>query len=48
MSTEELATVHRELERELAARDERIRQLEEELAQLDADDDTPDDDKKPR
>ena len=28
--------------------DERIRQLEEELAQLDADDDTPDDDKKPR
>jgi GT2 family glycosyltransferase len=31
MSTEELATVHRELERELAARDERIRQLEGEL-----------------
>lgn len=31
MSTEELAIVHRELERELAARDERIHQLEREL-----------------
>ena len=38
-----LKTVRRDEEQ-----DERIRKLEEELAQLDSDDDAPDDDKKPR